>query len=218
MGTAQIAVAAVKPAVVDHFQLFGVHHQQSSLALGFSGAMNPRSVTDLSHYSLVPIGPHRMPHVRPFPLASASYDPATNTVTILPARHLNIYARYRFTATGLIDAQCNPLDGDGDGVPGGEFTITFGHEALRGQTIHYGSKVPTPLGWPSGAWRPPCASIRDEPTYDDRGARGRRPGADGLRRPADQDPWKGFSGASSRPAQVAWRVCRTRPACFNSWR
>jgi VCBS repeat-containing protein len=142
--TAQVRVGDVAPAELTRFQLFGIHHQPTRLVLTFSTAMDPQSVTDLTHYQLVRLRPHSGLPGRPIRLRSATYDPATFSITIRPLRHLYLFSRYRFTASGLLDAQGIPLDGDGDGTPGGDLVITFrGVQALRGQIIRDGSPVPT---------------------------------------------------------------------------
>jgi hypothetical protein len=69
-------------------KLFGVHHQQTRLVLPFTGIVNPTVAQNPSNYTVI-ISPTE--HV---PIKSAKYNPATNSVTLIPARHLNFHDHY----------------------------------------------------------------------------------------------------------------------------
>jgi len=65
-------------------------------------------------------------------LTSATYDPSTNTVTLatrskLPTQPLQL----SINAAAVVDAQGQPLDGNHDGQPGGNFQATFGKAGLK---------------------------------------------------------------------------------------
>ncbi len=67
---------------------FGVHHQQTQLVVSFTGTVDPTLANNPANYSIVASNGARIPVV------SATFDPASNTVTLIPARRLN--AHYHF--------------------------------------------------------------------------------------------------------------------------
>jgi hypothetical protein len=60
-------------------------------------------------------------------LSGVHYDAGQNTVTLTPARKLNLNTPLLLTvnAAGLRDASGRLLDGNGNGQPGGNFTATL---------------------------------------------------------------------------------------------
>jgi len=93
----------------------------------------------LANYQLIGPGPDRRLGTaddRVRSLAAARYDPATNTVRLRPSNPLlngNFFHLIVEGDTGLITPSGEPLDGDGDGAPGGDFHRIFG----RGRELKY---------------------------------------------------------------------------------
>jgi len=124
---------AVKPAVVDgprvaRVQRFGVRGQLTAIVITFNGPLNPATARNLANYAL--IGPS--PSTRAIPIASAVYDPARQTVTLRPARKLDVTPRLRYTLDvrgsrpgGVADTAGRPIDGARTGRPGSDFVASF---------------------------------------------------------------------------------------------
>ena len=129
-------IAAAPPAV-EELRRYGFHAQPTLLVLTFTGPLDPTRAEDLSNYALVgPVG-GRGRGGHPIAISRAIYDASTHTVTLLPARGLNVHDRYRLTIRGTGPAGvAGPsgvlLDGTGDGRPGSDSVITFGRESLAG--------------------------------------------------------------------------------------
>ncbi|WZP01061.1 Calx-beta domain-containing protein [Isosphaeraceae bacterium EP7] len=130
VATATITIRdMVGPAVPD-LTRFGFHASPTFLVLTFGEDLNPARAGDVSNYRL--LGPNG----RPIALTSAVYDGATRTVTLRPSRMLPLNSGYRLvvngsTPSGVADQFDNLLDGDRDGLAGGDSTLEFGREALR---------------------------------------------------------------------------------------
>jgi hypothetical protein len=120
-------------------------------------------------------------------IKSVSYDAATNTVSLVPARPLNVHRRYELIVSGsaphgVSDMAGNPLDGSGTGQPGSNY-----------ETILYG-----PPGGPLERFRFAFATT----LYRD--ILGRAPEADGF------SYWLETLGSGVRPATVASLFWRSR--------
>ena len=99
------------------------------LIVTFSGSLNSDDAGNLQNYTLD--APKKIKHrgavySRPVPLKSASYSPATNTVTLslrgnLPKGPLQL----TINAARLLDSDGQELDGNGDGQPGGNYIAIF---------------------------------------------------------------------------------------------
>lgn len=104
---------------------FGVHQQQTQLVLTFSGAVDPTQANNPANYYVV------SSQGRYIPIKSATFDPATNSVTLIPAQRLNVH--YHFDL--FVNLPCT--SGCGSAV------IPFGgKESLGGFTNHQGTFVP----------------------------------------------------------------------------
>jgi hypothetical protein len=66
----------------------GVHHQQTQLIVTFSGVVNPTLAEDPTNYSAITKTGQRIR------IKSATYHPATNSVTLIPAIRLNVHLRF----------------------------------------------------------------------------------------------------------------------------
>ncbi|WP_237722831.1 hypothetical protein [Singulisphaera acidiphila] len=130
-----VTVAApIPPPVVVSLVRQGVHAQPTQLVLGFSEALDAARAEELSQYRLVLIA-HGGRLRRPVALRNASYDAVTHTVTLHPTRLLPLRWQYSLTVRGdspqgLTSATGVFLDGNRDGVPGGNYSQTFGREIL----------------------------------------------------------------------------------------
>jgi hypothetical protein len=102
----------------------GIAPRPTTLVLGFDRPLDPASAQDASHYRLVD------PGGRALALASASYDPGTQTLTLRPRRPLGLFRRYALTLSGLVGASGLALDGDGDGHPGGDAALAVTRASL----------------------------------------------------------------------------------------
>ncbi len=124
---------AVNPAAVDgpritRVQRLGVGSRLTAIVVTFNGPLNAAAARNLANYAL--IGPS--PSTRAIPIASAVYDPARQTVTLRPARKLDVTPRLRYTLDvrgsrpgGVADTAGRPIDGAGTGRPGSDFVASF---------------------------------------------------------------------------------------------
>jgi len=98
--------------------------------VGFSGALDPGPAANLSDYTLVALGKPNKSGARsitPVTLASATYNPAMDTVTLRPRGTLATQTvQLTIFAAGTLDASGRPIDGNRDGQPGGNFVTTLG--------------------------------------------------------------------------------------------
>ncbi len=108
---------------------FGVHAQRTLVVITFDEALNQTSAEDLANYVLT--GP-RGNSIR---VAGAFYNLAAGTVTILPARRLNIHYAYKLTIVGSVpsgvsDTAGRLLDGAYTGQPGSDYMATLNVASL----------------------------------------------------------------------------------------
>jgi hypothetical protein len=67
----------------------GVHHQRTVLIVKFDGPVDPIKAADPADYSVI------TPSGKTIPIKSATYNPATNSVALIPAQRLNVHLHYR---------------------------------------------------------------------------------------------------------------------------
>ena len=109
------------PEVVNDFRP-GIHHQTTTLVIQFDSVLDPASASNLANYRLVGALANGTFDGPPIPLRSAVYDPAAHSVTLTPeSGHLNVFRHYQLSISGVTNPKGVPLDGDGDGKPGGTF-------------------------------------------------------------------------------------------------
>jgi PKD domain-containing protein/putative Ig domain-containing protein/parallel beta helix pectate lyase-like protein/Big-like domain-containing protein len=105
------------------------------LVLSFSDPMNARRVQNLRNYVLVGAGRDRRfgtKDDRVLKLKKATYSVMARTVTLSPSTRLPKTGIYRLTANGtnpsagLANSTGTLLDGNRDGVPGGDYVVAFG--------------------------------------------------------------------------------------------
>ena len=98
----------------------------AGLVIRFSEALDAGSAIATASYDLRPTT-RKAGAIR---LRSASYDPATHSVTLVPAGKLSAKSALRMTVQNIADPSRNLLDGDGNGSAGGAYTIVV--RASRG--------------------------------------------------------------------------------------
>jgi hypothetical protein len=67
---------------------FGVHHQQTQLVVSFTGTVDPTLANNPANYTIIASNGERIAVV------SATFDSATNSVTLIPARRLNAHFHF----------------------------------------------------------------------------------------------------------------------------
>ena len=100
------------------------------IVLDFSGASNPGAAGNAGNYSLATVAKRKQKSKR-VALSRAAYNDAPNTVTLMTAKKLALSPPLLLTinAASLLDAEGRPLDGNGDGRPGGNFLATLSKES-----------------------------------------------------------------------------------------
>jgi hypothetical protein len=97
------------------------------IVLQFSEPLNAGAARVLGDYSLATIPGSKKQRSKPVALSEATYDPANNTVRLVTRKALVLTPPLRLTinAAGLLDSLGRPMDGDRDGLPGGNFTASL---------------------------------------------------------------------------------------------
>jgi cyclophilin family peptidyl-prolyl cis-trans isomerase len=101
--------------------------------LSFSGPLDVARASDRANYAFVALGADGRPGTRDdrrIGVRSVAYDPMTGNLTVVPDRPLrgNQFTQLVVNAAapgGLADPAGNLLDGDGDGVAGGNVSVSF---------------------------------------------------------------------------------------------
>ena len=117
---------------------YGFHMQQTFLLIDFNGPLELGPAQNPSNYQIVGPGGHQ------FSVVSAIYDSSTHTVTLVPAKRLNIHRRYRLTingttSSGLTNPSGTLLDGVGNGKSGSDYVTSLTWKNLAGRAC----KLPT---------------------------------------------------------------------------
>ncbi len=123
----------VDPLVVTNVQLIGAGRVPSGILLSFSELLTPAPAQFVDNYVL--LAPGRDGRIgtaddQRIPIASAQYDPVFQTVLLTPAVALRGGLTYQLYVNGLgptalTDLAGRPLDGDFNGIPGGNFSVIF---------------------------------------------------------------------------------------------
>ena len=121
-------------------QRFGFHAQPTVLVLSFDEGLAPAGASNPANYRLVAPGRDGRFGTRDdvvFALRSATYDPISATVKLLPKRLLLLRQRYQLAVhggpEGLTDAA-----GNGVGTPGVDTIVRFDQRALAGPSTGRG--------------------------------------------------------------------------------
>jgi Bacterial Ig-like domain len=103
------------------------------VVLTFSEALDVASAVNLANYLLVTAGRDKRFGTKDdkrVALRSATYNPTTHTVTLVPRKKLSVGVKYRLTvngtsASGIEDLAGNLLDGNGDGGVSSNYVTIF---------------------------------------------------------------------------------------------
>ncbi|MGD0044074.1 MAG: hypothetical protein ABSE84_27325, partial [Isosphaeraceae bacterium] len=112
----------------------------TELLLQFSGALNAGAARNLGVYHLDQASRTKKggtKYNKPVALASVSYNASTDTVTLLARSKLNLAKpeELRITASQLPDVYGRPLDGNDDGLPGGDFVALLTKSGVKIESI-----------------------------------------------------------------------------------
>ncbi len=145
------------PQIVD-LSRQGIHTDPTRITLGFNADLDPTRAENPANYRLISPGKDKTLGTRDdvvVPIVSATYDEATQTVTLAPRYRLNWYdfAQVRVMsggASGLIDTDGRALDGDRNGQPGTDFIARFARgvyfdladRLARADALFNGQQVP----------------------------------------------------------------------------
>ena len=105
----------------------------TGLVIQFSGHSTQLSAKPSAYHLLLgTVKKGRTTYNKNVPLSSAIYSAAANTLTLIPKTKLNLAKpqQLRITASLLADSFGRPMDGDGDGQPGGDFTANLKGKAV----------------------------------------------------------------------------------------
>jgi hypothetical protein len=129
-----IPTPPVGPKVVN-LQSVSSRTGTTAVVLTFDRPMDPASTQDLANYTLSTAGRDRKFGTRDdkiLKIASATFDPATNSVTVRFARPLLVGQTAQLRTTYIRDIYGHPLDGGSSGPNGVPFlTLIKGHRAPR---------------------------------------------------------------------------------------
>src|SRR5688500_15494659 len=133
------------PLVAQAF--FGPAEAVTSVVLTFDVPLDPATAANTAAYRIVRVTKERNDgffgdgsidrDTDRIKLAAASYDPATNAVTLTVENPFEVrrsFKSIRVIATGqraVLTADGTPIDGDGDGRPGGDVVVRYRANARR---------------------------------------------------------------------------------------
>jgi len=125
---------AVNPApddgpVIVELSRYGVRSQHTIVILTFDKFLNQTTAENLANYQITG------PRGKAIPISSVDYNLAAGTVTIFPARRLNIQRAYRLTVvgtgpSGVTDTDGRLLDGAYTGQPGSNYVTILNAASL----------------------------------------------------------------------------------------
>ena len=137
------------PLVAQAF--FGPAEAVTSVVLTFAVPLDPATAADTAAYRIVTVTKEKddglfgdgstETDTNRVGLLSASYDPLTNAVTLLPIKPFEVrksFKSIRVIATGpraVLTASGAPLDGDGNGRPGGDIVVRYRANSRRSLTF-----------------------------------------------------------------------------------
>jgi hypothetical protein len=104
----------------------GVHHQRTEIIVTFEGTVDPTKAENPSNYSVI------TPTGKRIPIVSATFNPATNSVTLIPAVRLNVH--YRFHLSLVIPCP-NEQTPQTEIIPFGSKSSLIGFHDHHGQFI-----------------------------------------------------------------------------------
>ena len=114
--------------VVDNVVVSDIGRQESEIVLSFSKTLDVARATDSNNYALIRMGPdnQRMTRSRSVSFVSATYDPASKTVTLVSNHRLHAKYFYELVVNGqgpngVASAGGTLLNGSGTGVTGSDY-------------------------------------------------------------------------------------------------
>ena len=98
--------------------------QPTVLVLTFSEGLDSENAQNVENYKILDPKNHTVG------IASAVYNPQTDTVTLRPRKRINLHEAYQLKVFGsevggLTDARGTLLDGENNGVPGSDYATTL---------------------------------------------------------------------------------------------
>jgi len=108
---------------------FGYHMSPTSVVVQFNGSLDPARAQNPLNYRLTnALG-------RPLRIRSAVYDAVAHTVTLSPAQRLGVRRHYQLAINGATENGVSSpsgllLDGDADGIPGGNYAVRLDRHNL----------------------------------------------------------------------------------------
>jgi hypothetical protein len=145
----RLFMAADVPLVAQAFH--GPAEDVTAVVLTFDVPLDPVTAANTAAYRIVTVKKERddgifgdgsiQTETDRIDLASASYDPVANAVTLTPERPFAVRRNFksiRVIGTGaraVLTAGGTPLDGDGDGRPGGDVVVRYRANARRSLTF-----------------------------------------------------------------------------------
>jgi hypothetical protein len=149
------------PPTVISGRRIGIHTHPASILVTFSEAMDAASVQNVKNYVLT------APCGEVIKFASATYDPASLTVTLKPKRHVNFHVNYKLEIKGLGPTAVKSasgilLDGMKTGKPGDNYygrlrqytlypvTASSGKTATTSKKSPHPKPASIPMATPSG--------------------------------------------------------------------
>ena len=132
--TATMALTVSPLATVSSLLRFGIHAGPTTLVIGFSVSLDPATASDIRNYRVIAA------NGRAIRVKSATYDPVTQAVTLRFEHPLPLRTRYVLTVRGtgptsLKDSGGRPLDGDLNGISGGDFSASLDRSSLAGASL-----------------------------------------------------------------------------------
>jgi uncharacterized membrane protein/transglutaminase-like putative cysteine protease len=118
-----VATLTAGPRVIQ-VSRFGYHATPTTYVIQFSAPLDSARAENVANYRIVG------PDGRSVPVASATYDAMSKTVTLAPAHYLNLHWIYRLTiigtgTAGITDTVGVLLDGAGTGHSGSNYVTTL---------------------------------------------------------------------------------------------
>lgn len=122
---------------------FGYHIQPTILVLNFSQPLDPTSAANPSHYKIIAAGPDGFLGTsddRFVPLKRVKFSSGPNAVSITSAVRLPLNRTFGLVVIGtgpnaLLTTSGQPIDGNSDGLPGGDFVTTISRTSVAGTAI-----------------------------------------------------------------------------------
>ena len=134
LGTVSVSYTYTPPAPeAVSLVRYGIHHQQTQLQLTFSGYVDPAQANTPNTYRVIvpnKSGSFTGPGVTYIAIAQATFDPNTNSVTLIPARRLNVHYQFQLQVKLPVNN-------------GNVIVLDFGgKQSLGGFNNHHGQFVP----------------------------------------------------------------------------